>query len=210
MESAEIIILKAIFVCLVCSLCIRISLSIAKQRWVETYQQTLTYILLPMTTFIITKVISNNIALSLGMVGALSIVRFRNPVKSSMELAIYFCLITIGISAGVNVKYTILLTIVSSLAIILGKYFFDFYYQKLKVISLHHNELESNFYLELKSKEKITDSNILKNVADCYYEQSTNIFSYRFFFRDRKDAEQVYEELLKDKNTTYIKADYFS
>ena len=31
-----------------------------------------------------------------------------------------------------------------------------------------------------------------------------------FFFRDRKDAEQVYEELLKDKNTTYIKADYFS
>ena len=48
--------------------------------------------LLPAITFVITKVIAGNIALSLGMIGALSIVRFRNPVKSSLELTIYFLL----------------------------------------------------------------------------------------------------------------------
>ena len=36
------------------------------------------------------------------MVGALSIVRFRTPVKNPSELAIYFCLITIGIVVNVN------------------------------------------------------------------------------------------------------------
>ena len=66
-----------------------------------------------------TKVISNNIALSLGMVGALSIVRFRNPVKNSLELVIYFALIAIGIASGVNSFYAILLGILISFLIIL-------------------------------------------------------------------------------------------
>ena len=48
------------------------------------------------------KTISGNIALSLGMIGALSIVRFRHPVKSALELIIYFDLITIGIATSVR------------------------------------------------------------------------------------------------------------
>ena len=51
--------------------------------WSNNFQYTLICLLLPIITFVVTKVISNNIALSLGMVGALSIVRFRNPVKNS-------------------------------------------------------------------------------------------------------------------------------
>ena len=62
-------------------------------------------VLLPIITYIITQVISGNIALSLGMVGALSIVRFRNPVGSPLELTVYFCAITMGISAGVSLKW---------------------------------------------------------------------------------------------------------
>ena len=42
----------------------------------------ITFLLLPATTYVITKVIANNLALSLGMIGALSIVRFRNPEKA--------------------------------------------------------------------------------------------------------------------------------
>ena len=62
------------------------------------------FLTLPLITFVITKVISNNIALSLGMVGALSIL-VRNPVKNSLELVILFALITIGISNSVNLKW---------------------------------------------------------------------------------------------------------
>ena len=62
-----------------------------------------------MITYVITKVISGNIALSLGMVGALSIVRFRNPVRSPLELTIYFASITMGIAASVNLKWLLYL-----------------------------------------------------------------------------------------------------
>ena len=36
--------------------------------------------------------------LSLGMIGALSIVRFRNPIRSPFELTVYFLSITLGIT----------------------------------------------------------------------------------------------------------------
>ena len=65
--------------------------------------------LLPILTYVITSVISGNIALSLGMVGALSIVRFRNPVRSPLELAVYFGSITVGITAAVSLTWLLLL-----------------------------------------------------------------------------------------------------
>ena len=48
------------------------------------------------------------------MVGALSIVRFRNPVRSSYELVLFFLLITLGITASVNIYWTLILSIVSA------------------------------------------------------------------------------------------------
>ena len=68
-------------------------------------------LILPMITAIITKTISTNLFLSLGMIGALSIVRYRTPVKSTYELTLLFALVTIGISSIVNIKYSIFLTI---------------------------------------------------------------------------------------------------
>ena len=79
-----------------------VTLIYIKQKWVNTMSYFITFLLLPATTYVITKVIANNLALSLGMIGALSIVRFRNPVKSPLELVMYFSLITIGIAMGVN------------------------------------------------------------------------------------------------------------
>ena len=52
-------------------------------------------------------VISSSIALSLGMVGALSIVRFRTPVKNPIELVMYFLLITMGIVTNVDPNLTL-------------------------------------------------------------------------------------------------------
>ena len=85
------------------------------QNWVRTFAHTATLIVLPIITFVITKVISGNIALSLGMVGALSIVRFRNPVKSPFELSVYFAAITMGITASVSLNW--LLFLVGSLTL---------------------------------------------------------------------------------------------
>lgn len=75
--------------------------------WSKNEINSISYILLPPTGFIITSIISDDIALSLGLVGALSIVRFRTPVKNPLELVNYFILITIGIVLGVSLTTTI-------------------------------------------------------------------------------------------------------
>jgi hypothetical protein len=90
---------------IVCSLYFRFILQAFGQTWVKTIAHTATLSLLPILTYIITSVISGNIALSLGMVGALSIVRFRNPVRSPLELSVYFGAITMGITAAVSLKW---------------------------------------------------------------------------------------------------------
>lgn len=55
---------------------------------------------LTILTSTVMTVIGNNIALSLGMVGALSIVRFRTAIKDSRDTTYIFWAIIIGISAG--------------------------------------------------------------------------------------------------------------
>lgn len=90
---------------LACSLTIRLVMQLLGQNWILTIAHTATLTLLPIITYTITSLISGNIALSLGMVGALSIVRFRNPVRSPLELSVYFAAITMGIAASVDLVW---------------------------------------------------------------------------------------------------------
>ena len=99
----------AILLLILVSFGLRIVLEIFGQTWIKTKAHTSTIIILPIITYVITNVISGNIALSLGMVGALSIVRFRNPVRSPLELSVYFGSITMGIAASVNLMWLLFL-----------------------------------------------------------------------------------------------------
>lgn len=56
---------------------------------------------------VIIVTISSNITLSLGMVGALSIVRYRTAVKSPMDLMFMFWAITTGIAVGAGYYYIV-------------------------------------------------------------------------------------------------------
>jgi len=100
------------------------------QTWIMTKAHTATIIILPIITYVITSVISGNIALSLGMVGALSIVRFRNPVRSPLELSTYFGAITMGIAASVSIKWLLFL-ILSITAALIALIIVDFLYNKI-------------------------------------------------------------------------------
>lgn len=55
-----------------------------------------------MTTVLIITVVKSSLALSLGLVGALSIVRFRTPIKEPEELAYLFIAIAMGLGLGAN------------------------------------------------------------------------------------------------------------
>ena len=76
-------------------------------KWLRNNFNIYVGITLPVIGLIITTVIGSNIALSIGMIGALSIVRFRTPVKNPVELIHYFLLITLGIVANVSLSLAI-------------------------------------------------------------------------------------------------------
>lgn len=61
-----------------------------------------TLVILTVLTGTVMTVIGNNIALSLGMVGALSIVRFRTAIKDSRDTVYIFWAIIVGICCGVG------------------------------------------------------------------------------------------------------------
>ena len=71
-------------------------------------------------TSIIVITISSNIVLSLGMVGALSIVRFRTAVKEALDVVYMFWAITVGIVCGAGLYlFGILSTIIVSLLLVI-------------------------------------------------------------------------------------------
>ena len=57
-------------------------------------------VILAVLTGTVMTVIGNNIALSLGMVGALSIVRFRTAIKEPVEIVFLFWSLAVGIVIG--------------------------------------------------------------------------------------------------------------
>jgi len=61
---------------------------------------------------------SNSIALSLGIIGALSIVRFRHPVKSPLELVIFFVLLTVGVALSTRPYLALLLEVLAAMFIL--------------------------------------------------------------------------------------------
>jgi len=66
----------------------------------ETFAQVFPAIVL--TTVLIITVVKSSLALSLGLVGALSIVRFRTPIKEPEELAYLFMAIAMGLGLGAD------------------------------------------------------------------------------------------------------------
>ncbi|WP_313800169.1 DUF4956 domain-containing protein [Cytobacillus sp.] len=70
---------------------------------VYSHNFNVTLVLMTMITSLVIMTISTNIVLSLGMVGALSIVRFRTALKDPLDIVFLFWAITAGIAIGANV-----------------------------------------------------------------------------------------------------------
>ena len=183
-------------------LSIRIALTLVKQKWASTYHHTMSYILLPLITFTITKVITGNIALSLGMIGALSIVRFRNPVKNPFELVIFFALVTIGISMAAKIEYGIMLTAIIDFVIFasyiieaLAKRFgFHFY-------SLSFDEGNAFDILEVTSNSDIPQLSSSKLLLQYVNDKPANTRHYRLASRNGNNELDVLRALVEENDS---------
>ncbi len=82
------------------------------------------FVILGTTTCIIIVIVKNSLALSLGLVGALSIVRFRAAIKEPEELVYLFLVIAVGLGCGAGQIKVITVGILTSLLIIFAYYLF--------------------------------------------------------------------------------------
>ncbi len=79
----------------------------------------ITLIGMSVLTCMVTLAISTNIVISLGMVGALSIVRFRTAIKEPLDLMYLFWAITCGITAGASMYILAIAAFIIMLIIIM-------------------------------------------------------------------------------------------
>ena len=191
-------------------LVLRFSLSISGQNWVKTYQQTIAFLILPVVTYVITKTITGTIALSLGRIGALSIVRFRNPVKSALELVMYFVLITIGIAASVNMDFAYILVATCLLVIggtrvsqfILKKFFSKPFY------NVSFNEGMSLNTIEIYSSKSMEDIEKNQNIKNMVVLKDSNEYIYRLSFENSKELNSFKDSIKERNEITKIDVSY--
>ena len=192
-----------------CGLSFRFSLGYAKQLWSQTYHYNLTFSLLPAITMVITTLIAGNIALSLGMIGALSIVRFRNPVKNPFELVIFFGLITIGIAMAINYKYGLGLTIIMNLSIIIFKFVDNFYEKKgKKIFSYSFEEGNQLNILQIRAKNKIENIELNSKLSELTIDNKNQIFSYELVFNTKQELDEFKKKIESHKDIEDLQARY--
>lgn len=190
--------IKSLILLVGSGLLFRTALIYTGQAWAKSHAQTVSFLILPLITYVITNTIANNIALSLGMIGALSIVRFRHPVKSPLELIMYFALITVGIAASVRTKWAVQLIIVTIIIILLVKFFqvISKKYGKSFYNSSFNEGMNSNT-LEIIAKEKIEKVEKNEFLISSFNDYDEKKIIYRLNFENKADLQSFKESIEK-------------
>ena len=146
------------------------------------------FLLITLTTVLVISIVKSSLALSLGLVGALSIIRFRAAIKEPEELAYLFLAIAIGLGFGANqAAVTIVAFMIISMILIIAKKFSR---------KFHDNQ---NLHLTVQSKDpdKISIGTILKvlenncEVVDLRRLDETNKIIEASFMVELKNIDQL-------------------
>ena len=153
-------------------------------------------ILLGMVTAMVIRTISSNLALSLGMVGALSIVRFRTAIKEPTDTVFMFWSITAGIMAGAGLY---IVAIIASICI--GILYFAGYMLGFKakhqflVILKYDVSIDKAILKQINKlpKTKIKSKSISKDIVELTFEleQKENDTKVLDYFNGAKGVESV-------------------
>ncbi len=137
-------------------------------------------VMITMVTTIVMVVIGSNISVSLGMVGALSIIRFRTAVKDPRDTAFIFWGVVSGLACGTQ-NYTIVLA--GSVVICLVLFIFK------KVVAS-----DDKYLLIIKGKD--LDSTTI----DKFVNKNTKYYTCKGKYIKNSDVELIYDVKLKKKN----------
>lgn len=174
---------------------IYLSYSISHSGPVYSARFNVSLIMLTLITTLVMNVIGNNVALSLGMVGALSIVRFRTAIKDPRDTAYIFWSIAVGICCGVS-EYVI--ATVGSLVIFLFLILFGFvkanerYLLVIRAERAISEEIRKTVDRVYNAKANLRVENTTANTAEYIYELSTSLIN-----ETKKKNINIMDELYK-------------
>ncbi len=115
------------------------------------------FLLIAFTTMLIITIVKSSLALSLGLVGALSIVRFRAAIKEPEELAYLFFAISIGLGLGANQTLVVVEAFAIGMVIIWGRHL------------IKRNSTYQNLYLNISAEnDKLQLIDIVSAVKDTF------------------------------------------
>ncbi len=124
------------------------------------------FILITMTTMTIITIVKSSLALSLGLVGALSVVRFRAAIKEPEELAYLYLTIAIGLGLGASQRGITTVAFAFIVAVIVIRKRF------------HKNNEEQNLYITLTD---LTQNRIkLEQIVDVLKRNCSQVRMKRF------------------------------
>lgn len=172
--SIEDIVLRITFAAII-GLIIYVSYKLSHNGTVYSKKFNVTLVTLTILTATVMTVIGNNIALSLGMVGALSIVRFRTAIKDSRDTAYIFWTIVVGICCGVGdyVVASIGSAVIFSVLLLLGRIKSD---NRILLVIRGSRELEQSIQKEVfryyNQNVQLRVKNTTKESVEFIYELS--------------------------------------
>lgn len=129
-----------------------------------------TFLLLAFTTMLIITIVKTSLALSLGLVGALSIVRFRAAIKEPEELTYLFFAIALGLGLGANQTLIIITAFAVGMLLLWGRFFIK---GKSKAQNLYLNINASAGKVNLNDITEIIQSTFGKFYLKRYDENDT-------------------------------------
>jgi len=134
----------------------------------------ITLVMVCIITAIVMMTIGSNMALSLGLVGSLSIIRFRTAIKEPRDIAFLFWAIAIGLAAGTG-EYLIAITgsiIISLLLLLFNRVIYNNYSY---LLVLKGSEIELDSVSNILKEYKIPNKFRLKTTRNTFEEATYEI-----------------------------------
>ena len=147
----------------------------------------LTLIALTMITTVVILAVTSNVVLSLGMVGALSIVRFRTAIKEPLDIAFLFWSIAVGIVLAAGM---IPLAVIGS--VVIGM---------ILLIFVNKNSYSNPYIVVLQCENQASEKN-----AKAFLEKQVNKVVVKSKTVQKGNIELNMEIRLKDDNTDFVNA----
>lgn len=134
-----------------------------------------TIVMVAMTTAIIIMLIGSNLAISLGMVGALSIIRFRSVIKEPRDLGFLFWAIAVGLASGTGAFF---IAIIGSLFIAVMMFVFSkaVYRDNFYLVVLKGEEFDTEIIVKTLKEYGIKNKLRMKNISGGSYEVTYEVF----------------------------------